>query len=65
MMDDAASFLTRAESHPEHYGKHGLTAFVAAHNDNCVVSRSDPRNTCLQSWHEYNNLLDAEIQMPA
>ena len=58
MMDDGQSFLTRAEANPDHYGKHGLAAFIASHNDNCVVSCDDTRNTCLRSWQEYNDLLD-------
>ena len=54
----AEHFLQAAEDNPEHYGKHGIEAFTAAHNDNCVVSEMDSRNTCLQSWDEYNDLLD-------
>ena len=58
MMDEGQSFLTSAEANPDHYGKHGLAAFIASHNDNCVVSSDDHRNTCLRSWQEYNDLLD-------
>lgn len=58
MMVDAEAFLSPAEANPAHYGKHGLAAFMAAHNDNCVVSPSDSRSTCLRSWQEYNDLLD-------
>ena len=58
MMYEAKQFLAAAEANPAHYGKHGLAAFIAAHNDNCVVSPSDRRNTCLESWQEYNDLLD-------
>ena len=56
---DPEAFLKAAEEEPETYGKHGLDAFVAAHNDNCVVSPVDRRNTCLRTWEEYNDLLDA------
>ena len=57
MMSDAKGFLSDAEANPSRYGKHGLAAFMAAHNDNCVVSSSDSRNICLESWQEYNDLL--------
>jgi hypothetical protein len=42
------------------YGKHGLTAFIAAHNSNCRVSETDPRPTCLATWKEYNDILDQQ-----
>ena len=54
----AKDFIDNAESNPSHYGKHGLDAFMASHNDNCVVSYDDHRSTCLQTWDEYNHLLD-------
>ena len=58
MMGPANDFLANAEANPSHYGQHGLDAFIAAHNDNCVVSHLDSRSTCLLSWQEYNDLLD-------
>lgn len=60
MEQDAETFLADAEANPDHYGKHGLEAFISAHNDNCVVSKLDPRNTCLASWDEYNELIDQQ-----
>ena len=57
MMADGGEFLAGAEARPDFYGEHGLDAFIAAHNDNCVVSRSDHRSTCLRTWEEYNDLL--------
>lgn len=58
LMNDASGFLSAAESNPDHYGRHGLRAFMAAHNDNCVISAEDSRNTCLNSWDEYNDWID-------
>lgn len=57
MMGDAMDFLANAESQPEHYGRYGMAAFMAAHNDNCVVSVEDHRSTCLRTWAEYNELI--------
>ena len=54
---DPEAFLATAEKNSEAYGEHGLDAFIAAHNDNCIVSPADHRNTCLRTWAEYNALL--------
>ena len=56
--NDAEAFIVAAEAHPESYGRHGITAFLAAHNDNCVVALDDRRATCLRTWDEYNDLMD-------
>lgn len=61
MMDDGKSFLTAAEANPAHYGVHGLKTFIASHNDNCIISSDDRRNTCMRSWKEYNDLLDSSV----
>lgn len=58
--DNVSGFLGTAEVFPGHYGEHGLDAFIAAHHDNCIVDRDDPRNTCLRTWDEYNELLDTQ-----
>lgn len=58
MMGSAADFIANAEADPERYGKHGLDAFIASHNDNCIISRLDPRPYCLSSWGEYNLHID-------
>ena len=58
IMARASDFLTQAEANPGHYGQHGLAVFMAAHNDNCVVSPTDGRNTCMATWPEYNDLLN-------
>ena len=60
MMGPADEFLAAAEANPRAYGKYGLKAFMAAHNDNCVVSESDDRNTCLRTWPEYNGLIERD-----
>lgn len=58
MMSPSRVFLDNAEANPDHYGRNGLDALMAAHHDNCVVSADDSRNTCLRSWDEYNDLLE-------
>lgn len=63
MMTTANEFLTAAEANPSHYGKHGLEALIAAHNDNCVMSFRDYRKTCLRTWDEYNELLDFQAEL--
>ena len=60
MMGDASGFLANAEANPSFYGSHGLDAFIAAHNDNCVVSLADRRTACLRTWQEYKDLLGGE-----
>ena len=56
----AERWLRDIEANPERFGKHGLRAFIAAHNDNCVVSETDNRSTCLQTWEAYSTALDAQ-----
>ena len=56
---DTEAFLQTAEEHPEHYGRHGLDAFMAAHHLNCHVSETDARCTCMASWADYNDAIDA------
>ncbi len=60
--EDVAGFLYAAMDHSEHYGKHGLRAFMAAHHLNCCVSPEDPRPTCMDSWDAYNDALDELIE---
>jgi len=45
------------------YGKYGHLAFMAAHHLNCVVSQDDLRSTCLDSWDEYNDAIEASLDM--
>lgn len=56
--DKPGEFLQAAKDNPEHYGKHGLRAFMAAHHLNCVVSETDMRSSCLRTWEEYNELIN-------
>jgi len=60
MQSSLGAFVEAAEDNPDNYGRHGLDAFIAAHNDNCVVSEINPRSACLRAWQDYNNLLDAQ-----
>jgi hypothetical protein len=56
--DDVHGFLNKAAENPEHYGPHGLRAFMAAHHSNCVLSLADPRAWSDESWDAYNAALD-------
>lgn len=58
--DDVEDFLKSAEENEKHYGKHGLAAFLASHNDNMVVSIEDQRSTCFADWDQYNEVLDRQ-----
>lgn len=57
--DDIEGFLKAAERNAQHYGRHGLRAFMAAHHLNCILSLSEPRPWCSPDWLEYNEALDA------
>jgi hypothetical protein len=50
--DDLMDWITEAEKKPEHFGKHGLQAFMMSHHQNC--------NICFSGWDGYNNLIDNE-----
>lgn len=52
----ALQFIEEAEKHPDHYGKHGLEAFMAAHAMNCRTEMGKPWAEL--SWDEYNDALD-------
>lgn len=61
MQGDAAKFLVSADANPEHYGRHGIAALVAAFHSNVEVLTRDGRGwrpTSLDSWDDYNALLD-------
>lgn len=54
-------FLRAAEQKADHYGIWGLTAFLAAHNDNCVMkTEMGYAPWCFENWDDYNKLLDEE-----
>src|SRR5271170_504758 len=46
------------------YGKHGTSAFMAAHHDICKVSERDERSTCMQFWREYTAQIDIQNAAP-
>ena len=46
------------------YGRLGVVAFIAAHNDNCKVSKTDLRSTCLVTWKEYTDCINAQTTAP-
>lgn len=54
------NFLNDAKTNPAYYGRHGLVAFMAAHDRNLCLR--DGRTTCLQSWDQYNELLDHDLR---
>lgn len=56
--DNVAGFLAAAVEMSEHYGRHGLRAFMAAHHLNSVLSLDDPRPWCDRGWDAYNDALD-------
>jgi len=58
-MDNPLEFIELAEKNPEHYGKYGLDAFVAAYHGNVIVAKTG-LPTSLESWDKYNELLDQE-----
>lgn len=50
---DVLRWISEAEKKPEHFGKHGLDAFMKAHHQNCGGNASD-------KWSNYNLLIDIE-----
>jgi hypothetical protein len=53
---DALSFIEEAEASPDHYGKHGIKAFMAAHAKNCGIIPG--QSWALENWEQYNDLID-------
>ncbi len=49
-MYDLMTWITEAEKKPEHFGKHGLLAFMKSHHQNC--------SKCYTKWEHYNNVID-------
>ncbi len=56
--DMPTDFLELAKAGAAHYGKHGIEAFLAAHNDNCMHPFED-RPWSASGWDAYNDALDA------
>ena len=53
-----ADFMKAGLSKPEHYGKHGVDAFIAAYDGNLLDDDGKP--TSFDSWDQYNALLDEQ-----
>lgn len=64
--ENVEEFLKAAEDKTEHYGKHGIRAFMAAHHSNCFAAPlqftlppiHELPHFASQSWDEYNEALD-------
>lgn len=56
--EDVEGFLSKAEAKPDHYGKHGLRAFMAAHHRNSFLDDGSMRHWCEKSWEDYNAAID-------
>jgi len=54
--DDPIAFIQQAEQNPNHYGKHGINAFMAAYHGNLITEKGLP--TSLETWDMYNDLID-------
>jgi hypothetical protein len=55
---DVEGFLKAAEENKDHYGKHGLDAFMAAHHSNCSLATGKP--WCYPTWDDYNRDIDSQ-----
>lgn len=61
--EGAMEFLQAAQNDPEHYGRNGLRAFMAAHHANCHISQRDMSPCCAVGWDLYNDQLDLQRAM--
>ncbi len=52
---ECLSWIDQAADSPERYGKHGVTAFLATHAENC---REGGRYSAFRSWDEANEAID-------
>lgn len=50
-MQEPLKWITEAEAKPEHFGEHGLEAFMKTHHQNCD-------DKCHAKWEEYNKMID-------
>ena len=55
--DNPLGFIEQAEKNIQHYGKHGIRAFVAAYHENIVVAHNC-LPTSFNSWDKYNDIID-------
>lgn len=60
--DNPMGFIAAAENSVDHYGKHGLKAFVAAYHGNLLDDNGTP--TSFKTWQEYNDLIDKQLSEP-
>ena len=51
--DKINNWITEAEKKPEHFGKHGIEAFLKAHHQNC-------NGEAYSKWEHYNYVIDME-----
>jgi hypothetical protein len=58
--DNPIEFIIMAAMNKSAYGKHELKAFVAGYNGNVVDDNGEP--TSLNSWDQYNKLIDDQLQ---
>lgn len=57
-------FLQTVRGKPESWGRHGVLAFEAAHHGNVFVEETGAP-TSLETWDEYNALVDQELARQA
>lgn len=55
-------YLQEPEKNPDHYGRHGIEAFMAAHHLNCVHSEENPESWAFCAWDEYNDMIDRSLE---
>ena len=48
---DIEGWVAASEAKPEHFGKHGVDAFMKSHHQNCD-------NNCFKEWAGYNEMID-------
>ena len=54
--DKPLDFIKQAEENPDHYGRHGLEAFLAAYHGHIITEDGLP--TSFESWDRYNDIID-------
>lgn len=50
-ISDLNTWIANSEAKPEHFGKHGIDAFVKSHHQNC-------EGECYPSWEACNTAID-------
>lgn len=55
--DNVDGFFRAAEENADHYGRHGLRAFMAARHGVIVAPNGNP--TSIKTWDQVNHLIDA------